>query len=337
MSGAYAYTPAIWPPLVAAIFLVAIALYAWRRRRDVPAARPLVAAWLFRALWLVGIVLEEAALDPGTKIFWFKFQAVWQLPAATAGLCFVLEYAFPGRWLTRRNLILLSIPVLLDILGNLFGGPQLGWRQLYVGPDGRVVGVVSTGGLVTTAYGLGLLLVNLAVLAWLFVRSPQHRWPVAIIVISQIASRVLYVVDAAHLPLSASLDPIVLSALIGAAGYAIALFGFHILDPVPAARQTVIEQMHAGVVVFDAKWQVVSLNPTAERITGIRAGAARGKTWQQLRPGAFLPTLPDDSTQPAGAEIESLRWRSAAALARGITRRLSRRSGTFAGSSWVTC
>ena len=74
---------------------------------------------------------------------------------------------------------------------------------------------------------------------------------------------------------------------------AAALFGFRILDPLPAARQTVIEQMHAGMVVFDAKWQVVSLNPAAERITGIRAAAARGKTWQQLRAqGALLPTLP---------------------------------------------
>jgi PAS domain-containing protein len=84
-----------------------------------------------------------------------------------------------------------------------------------------------------------------------------------------------------------------------ATAYVIATFGFHILDPLPAARQTVIEQMHAGMVVFDAKWQVVSLNPAAERITGIRADAGRGKTWQQLRAqGALLPTLPDDSTQP---------------------------------------
>jgi signal transduction histidine kinase len=50
---------------------------------------------------------------------------------------------------------------------------------------------------------------------------------------------------------------------------------------------------------------VVSLNPAAERITGIRAGAARGKTWQQLRAeGRLLPALPADSTQPAEAEME---------------------------------
>ena len=241
---------------------------------SVPAARPLVAAWLFRVLWLLGIALEEAALDPGTKIAWFKFQALWQLPAATAGLLFVLEYAYPGRWLTRRNLILLSIPVLLDILLIVTGGPQVGWRQLTVGPDGRVVGVMSTGG----AGHNGL---------WGWPAPGQPRGPALAVrplpaaslarcdhPASQIASRALYVVDAAHLPLPALLDPIVLAPSSGAAGYAIALFGFRILDPLPAARQTAIEQMQAGMVVFDAEWQVVSLNPAAERITGIRA--ARG-------------------------------------------------------------
>ena len=138
MNGAYVYTPAIWLPLAGALVLSALGVYAWRRRRTCPprGRSPWGGCSVFRVLWLIGMALEEAALDPGTKIFWFKFQAVWQLPAATAGLCFVLEYAFPGRWLTRRNLILLSIPVLLDILLNLFGGPQVGWRQLYVGPDG---------------------------------------------------------------------------------------------------------------------------------------------------------------------------------------------------------
>ena len=115
MTGAYAYTPAIWPPLAGVIFLAAIGLYCWRRR-NVPAALPLLAVSLFGALLLLGIALEAAAVAPATKIAWFRFQGVWRAPSVTAGLCFVLEYAYPGRWLTRRNLILLSIPALLDVL-----------------------------------------------------------------------------------------------------------------------------------------------------------------------------------------------------------------------------
>jgi hypothetical protein len=39
MTGAYAYTPEIWPPLAAAVFVAALGLYSWRHR-DVPAGKP---------------------------------------------------------------------------------------------------------------------------------------------------------------------------------------------------------------------------------------------------------------------------------------------------------
>src|SRR5512139_3699845 len=108
----YAYLPEIWLPLGTAIFLIALATYSWHRR-NVPGALPFTFALLFGALWMVGCSLEVAAVNASTKIFWIKFQTVWLLPSATAVTCFLLEYARPGRWLTRRNLALLSIPCLL--------------------------------------------------------------------------------------------------------------------------------------------------------------------------------------------------------------------------------
>ena len=188
MTGAYAYTPAIWPPLAGVIFLAAIGLYCWRRR-SVPAALPLLAVSLFGALFLLGIALEAAAVAPATKIAWFRFQGVWRAPSVTAGLCFVLEYAYPGRWLTRRNLVLLSIPALLDIFLVVINDSQLMWRRLQIGPGGSVVAYLTPAGVILAAYGVGLVLVNAAVLLWLFIRSPQHRWPVALILAGQIANR----------------------------------------------------------------------------------------------------------------------------------------------------
>jgi len=73
-------------------------------------------ASLFAAAWAIGSLLEAAAVELGTKIFWFKFQAVVQLPMIVATTCFVLEYAWPGRWLTRRNLALLFFPALVGIV-----------------------------------------------------------------------------------------------------------------------------------------------------------------------------------------------------------------------------
>ena len=301
MTGAYAYTPAIWPPLVATLFLAAIGLYAWRHR-DVPGGKPFVAMSALSILILLGIAFEAAALVTATKLTWYKFQFVVLLVATIPVTCFVLDYAYPGRWLTRRNLILLSIPPLLCLLAAAIDDSQLIWRRLELGADGWVTVQYAPAGAILLAYGLGLYLLYATVFLWLFVHSPQHRWPVALMLLGQVTSRTVFLLDNAHLPALSPFDLSVFVVVLPWTMYVIALFGFHLLDPRPAARQTVIEQMHSGVVVFDSRWQVVSMNPASEGILGVRAGIANGKTWQQLASSEGpLPALPDAGMDRAGA------------------------------------
>ena len=107
-----------------------------------------------------------------------------------------------------------------------------------------------------------------------------------------ILTRCIFLLSVAGLNPTASLDSNLVTVLLPAVTYAIALFGFHIFDPVPAARQAVLEQMRAGVVVFDTRWRVVSLNLVAESLLGLRSAVARGKPWQELAAaGRPLPDL----------------------------------------------
>ncbi len=115
MSLHYAYSSQIWPSSLTAVLLVALAVYAWHRR-TVPGARAFAITCLIAVPWVAGNAAEVAAVDEAGKLFWFKFQAAWQMPAATALTCFALEYAWPGRWLTRRNLLQLSIAPLLTLV-----------------------------------------------------------------------------------------------------------------------------------------------------------------------------------------------------------------------------
>jgi PAS domain S-box-containing protein len=304
MTGAYAYTPAIWPPLVAAVLLAAIGVYAWRRR-DVPGGRPFVAMSVLSILILLGIALEVSAVAPATKLAWYRFQFVLIIAAVTPVTCFVLDYAHPGRWLTRRNLVLLSIPGFICMLLVVMDDSQLIWRRLEMGADGSVALTYAPAGVLLVAYGVSMFLLYLAVFLWLFVRSPQHRWPVAIMLLGMIGSRAAFLLDIAQPRAFSPLDLSVVVVLLPWITYAIAMFGFHILDPLPAARQAVFEQMQAGVVVFDAGWQVVRLNPAAERILGVGTGVAHKMTWRQLLPpGAHLPDLHDASPQDAGAATD---------------------------------
>jgi signal transduction histidine kinase len=143
---------------------------------------------------------------------------------------------------------------------------------------------------ITNAYGIGLVLVNATAFVWLFVRSPQHRWPVALMVLGQLGGRVLYALDLTARYAAFRFDPVILSVVMSTGSYAVALFAFRILVPLPAARTMVVRQMREGMVVFDASWKAVSLNPAAEHMLGLQARRARGVSWQEL-----LPSAPDVS------------------------------------------
>jgi signal transduction histidine kinase len=196
--------------------------------------------------------------------------------------CFALEYVQPGRWLTRRNLLLLSFAPLLALVMILTND----LHHLFLAGltmEGSVRPAPGVVGWIFFGYGAALVLINITLFAMLFLRSPQHRWPVALIVPAQIAGRVLYGLDMAT-PSVAQPDLFIVAAVVTFGVYAIALFGFHILDPLPAARQTAVEQIRDGIVVLDTRRQVLSLNPAAESMLGTRTARARGKPLQELLP-----------------------------------------------------
>ncbi len=271
----------IWPSLFITVLLLALSIYAWRHR-SVPGALSFAIGSVFSALWTAGSFLEFAAVDVGTKILWVKFQAACQVPATTAVACFVLEYAWPGRWFARRNLALLSIvPLTFLVLIVTNDLHHLVWYGFAF--DGVVTPLRAPVNWYFVIYAYAIGLVELAVFIWLFLKSPQHRWPVSIMMTGQLGARVVYMLEAvgvvhSHLPL----DVLVIAYLL--MSYAAALFGFDILDPIALARKTLIAQIRDGTLVLDARQRVVSLNPAAQAILGVSAKSALGRAIQDLAP-----------------------------------------------------
>ena len=265
MPASYVFTPGIWLSVLTVFLMICLAIYSGRRR-TVPGARMFALGCWFAAAWTAGAFLEKAALHLETKIFWFKVQGSLQLPIVIATTCFILEYAWPGRWLTRRNLVLLWSPCLLFLLLTPTNGlHHLAWRGFAY--NGDIVPLRGPLNWVMALYGYGLTLLSFFIFAWLFRRSPQHRWPVLIMVAGQLAGRGLYALEMlGYLPsaLPYNIPPVVVEYLM----YAIALFGFHILDPLPLARRAVIEQIHAGALVLDTRGHIVGINPSLAKSSG---------------------------------------------------------------------
>lgn len=286
MHGPYAYTPAIWPPILTALFLLALAVYGWRRRH-VPGAPPFVISCLFTAAWALAFALQYAAVPEATKAFWLRFGVIWSLPANTAVTCFILEYTWPGRWLTRRNVALLSVVPLLFALLLLTDATHPLLIRGYIVDGHRLFAQLTAGMWVFVAYSYLLGALNVAVLAWLFARAPQQRWLAALMIAGQIVSRLFYVQQIArpdHFDLPLNIPFLLLPYLV----HAVALFAFHIFDPMTVAQRMTIEQLNAGVLVLDRGRWVVGLNPAAERILGRPAADARGRSVDELLPAGAM-------------------------------------------------
>jgi signal transduction histidine kinase len=297
MSGGFSYTPEIWPTVISLIILVLLGWHGWRHR-NMAGALPFSIACLFGFLWATGNLLEIAAVDLTAKIFWVQFQALWHLPSVTAVFFFVIEYTHPHRWLTRRMVILFSIVPLLGaflILTNEMH--NLMWTGFTF--DGSIHEVPGNAFWILIVYIYLIGFANIVLFSGLFILSPPHRWPVGLMLIGQVGGRIIYLLNAHEVEPFASTHSVFPIFTLPFLAYAIAMFGFRIFDPVRLANAIALRQMHEGMLVLDPQWQVVSLNPAAEKIFNLPARQLRGLFIKKI-----LPSFPFESILPDGSGLD---------------------------------
>ena len=294
MTSSYQYTPYIWFVLASASFFAMLGIYAIRHR-TAPGAVPFAILTILEIPWVLVNGLGLASTGDTTRIFWFKFESAHLLPLTSASLWFALEYAGLGKWLTRRLLILLAIFPLASIpliLTNEIH--HLVWTRIWF--DGYVhaeLGPVTWVGIV---YGYFLSLLQLMALAWLFVRSPRHRWIAAGLIVAALSIRCASLARFANWNPTAPMDPMVIVQNFAMLAYAFAVFGFRMLDVVSVARDTVIEGMADGMMVLDTENRIADLNEAVQKLLGIvRSKVIGGQVAEVLQPYPDLLRLVHDS------------------------------------------
>ncbi len=284
--------PRFWMEFAVIALLAALIAYAVRHRR-VPAAIPFTVGAFFVAVSLICLMLEQAATEPAWVFFWYRLHNATFLWATTAIAAFCLEYAYPGRWLTRRNLLLAALPCVVATLGLfLSSSPGLFWHSVTI--EDWVMADQTPAGLAVVAYGWTLLFVNVGALSWLFMRSPSLRRPLGLLIGGQIVGRLIYALQYIGPAPGRSPDLLFLAAGVPFTLYAVGLFGYRLFDPLPGAFATAVRQMREGMLVFSATGLLLKCNPTAARILG-PAGRAT-MTWNDIFPG-----LPQDETSTGEA------------------------------------
>ena len=278
----YEYTPWIWPLLGSAAFVGAVGLYLWRRR-ETRGALPLSLLALVTSLWCLTHAAEISATAFGTQELWFVARDALAFPAVMFSLWFALAYAGLDRLLTRPVVAILVGTVIVHAPLYVVDGGRVLWSEVWWA--GGIRADLTAIGALFNVYGFGLFVLATAVLVVLFVRSPAHRVPVALILLGQLGVRAAYPLGALNIAYLPNLPLIILAFDFATLMYVIALFRFRMFDLVPVARETIIERMPDAMLVLDANDRVADLNRATEVLFDIPRAQALGRPIGTL-PGA---------------------------------------------------
>jgi signal transduction histidine kinase len=297
---AYHYDPMLWPTLGSAAFIGTIALYLWRRRATTKGALPLALVALLLALWCLGGAAEVAATDIATQRAWFLLRDALTIPSVVLAFWFALAYAGLERWLTRPVVAVLAGVTIAHVALDLVDGGRLAWSSIV--SDQQIQGDRTALGLAFAGFALAMFVLSTAVFLLLFVRSPAHRTPVALILIGQVAIRVLYPLGVFNIVYV----PNIVSGVVGfdcvAVMYAVALFRFRLFDLVPVARQTILAHMPDGLLALDAGDRVVDVNETVLRLLHVERRAVLGRPVAAAF--AAFPDIARDAVGRGEASVE---------------------------------
>lgn len=270
---------AIFSILSASISLVA-SLTAWRR--SAPGARMLSLLLLAMAIWAAFYSTRWLDISLEAKAFSYNLMYIGIAALPTLYLLFVLVFIHHENWLTRRNLLLLSIQPVAFLLIKWTDT----YHHLFLLPAGtiEVQGIVMTdfvrgpGYFVNMAYSYVIIGVAFLLLSQVALRSsPLYLNQYRLIMIGSILPWLGSFYSEFNFVAWHGLD--LAPLLFGLTGivFVVAIWRTHFMDLIPVARSHLIENMPDGVVVLDAQNRIVDINPAMENFVEDQISFYMGK------------------------------------------------------------
>lgn len=262
-----------------------VGITAWRRRSSSSASQPFI--WMMVAItgYATVAALEAGAIALADKIFWSKLEYAGSGSVITLFLIFVLDFTHHQRWLTWRNIALLwLIPVCNLVMVVTNEWHQLIWTGFLIYPHKSYVDY---------QHGLGFFWVMgcsyvytfsaIFLLAKAALRpSVLHRQQSSLMLLGGLVPLLGGTIYMFNLtPPSLNITP--MSFMLTGVIIFTSLFHFRMFDLVPVARDTLIENMSDGVLVLDMRKRIMDLNPAAQRLIGLKPSCV-GQPIDQVLP-----------------------------------------------------
>ncbi len=222
---------------------------------------------LFYAVGLASTTLED-------KLLWTRFMYLSSLLLPPGLLGFANRYTERKGWLKWYTPVLLAIEPLITLtLVWTNDAHHWMWTQASLVPYTAGLSTLQMAHgpwfSVHALYSYGLIAWAFALLAGAFVRSSRlFRRPLAILLAGLCLPLFAYTFVVLGMNPVAPVDPMPFATVLGVILAAWSLRGFRLLDLLPVARHTLLEQINEGVIVVNAEGYLIDANPAAVRLTG---------------------------------------------------------------------
>jgi PAS domain S-box-containing protein len=273
-------------PFIPPLILAALAPYVWKHRTTAGAVSLFV---IILALieWGLAYALEVLpGVDLSVKIFCVSVKYIGVVTVPVAWLAFALEYSGRQKWLTHRNIILLTIIPAITVSLALTNVSNLMRQPVTVVTAGPFVALDFDFGLwfwVHAAYSYALILVGTVFIFQMYRRSAGiYRQQAGALLLAALVpwiSNALFIFGISPIPY---LDLTSFAFTVTAIVWVWALLRFRLLDVAPVARDAVFESMTDVVIVLDLANRVADLNPAAQEAIGRTAAEAIGQPVERI-------------------------------------------------------
>ena len=302
----FQYTPYFGVLMITAVISAIVAFIAWQRRTS-PGGAPLALLMLAVTEWALVGAFEAAAVEQSAKIVWSKLDYVGSNGTAVFFLIFAVDFTRRHEWLTRRNVALLCIfPILNVVMAATNEWHGLIWTGFSPGPSGSNLLIYHHGlwfWIHTASIYAYTLMATLLLARSALGTSVLHRRQGVGILLAAVPpwiGSVVYIMDLSPIP---GLNLIPMSFVVTGLLLLGTIFRFQLFDLVPVARNRLVESMGDGLLVLDAQNRIVDINPAAQQLLGISSSCI-GKSAEQVL--AKWPDLVNLSRASEDVQIEAL-------------------------------
>lgn len=270
---------AIYLLLSASITLIA-AVIAWRR--SAPGSLTLGFLLFSMTVWSGAYAARLFFSSPEHKLFWFKVMYIGIIAVPSLFLVFLLKLTDNERWLTRRNLFVLSIQPVLSLLllwTNDFH--RLYYESIQTIQINGLVMFEFTRGpwyFVNIFYSYAIIILALGVMFFSALRlGAVFRSQYRLILIGSVIPWAGSIYNELNFTQFNGLDLTPVTFGISGILFAFAVLRARFMDLIPVARSMLIENMSDGVMMLDAKNRVVDFNPAMKKYLGDESTSILGR------------------------------------------------------------